>query len=139
MGFGSAARFCADKWGRHNVWPLAHPVRDALVNGALFCFCSCAYGTAAPGAHLLALERMVANKPAPQHTILVCAMSSLPGQAGGPGDQTEVTLLQDTGGALAGDFKADGGHAQPQALRSVWGCFQELQGRLRIMATSWQG
>ena len=42
---------------------------------------------------------------------------------------------QDLGGALAGDFKADGGHAQSQALRGVCGCFQELQGRLRVTAT----
>ena len=60
---------------------LAHPVRDDLVNGALFWVFSCADGTGAPGAHLLALERMVAKKPALQHTILVCAMSSTPGQA----------------------------------------------------------
>ncbi len=72
---------------------------------------------------------------APQHTILVCAMSSTPGQAGGPGDQAEVTLPQDMGGALAGDFKAGGGHEQSQALRGVWGCFREPQGRLRVMAT----
>ena len=46
-----------------------------------------------------------------------------------------MTLPQDMGGALAGDFKADGGHAQSQALRGVWECFQELQGRLRMTAT----
>ncbi len=46
-----------------------------------------------------------------------------------------MTLPQDMGGALAGDFKADGGHAQSQALRGVWGCFQGLQGRLRVTAT----
>ena len=66
---------------RYNVWPLAHPVRIDLANGALFWVCSCANGPGAPGAHLLVQERMVAKKPAPQHTILVCAMSSTPGQA----------------------------------------------------------
>ena len=85
---------------RYNVWPLAHPVRDDLVNAALSWVCSCADGPGAPGAHLLALERMVANKPAPLHTILVCAMSTTPDQ----GTRPEVTLQQDMGGALAGDF-----------------------------------
>ena len=110
--FGSVARVSAETRGKVPLQRLAFgaSVRVDLVNGALFLVCSCADGTEAPGAHLLAPERMVAKKQAPQHTILVCAMSATPGQATSRGAR----------GPGGGDPAAGQGWGTGRRLQGSW-------------------
>ena len=106
---GLAAWYSAGVTSQHLAFGASRPRH--LVNGALFWVCSCADGPGAPGAHLLVLERMVAKKPAPQHSILVCARSSTPGQATSRGAR----------GPGGGDPAAGHGWGTVRRLQSRWG------------------